>query len=169
MEYSVSSLGKGEIVYTVTDSQLSIHKLKRDERTDIPLSEVRKARLLSMQGICYTYLWTPQGKIKIQSRSVRGPGRYEDKPTEYKLFVQELHEKLAKANRNTVYAAGSTAIFIMGWVLVVLGLSGLVLRWGFGLRGTLPIALSAGLGLPLVLLGRVKSYSPDALPAKYLP
>ncbi len=169
MEYTVSSLGKGETTYTVTESQLSIHKLKKDQRTDLPLSEVRKVKLLAMQGIYYTYLWTPQGKIRIMSRSIRGPGRYEDKPTEYKLFVGELHEKLAKASSNTIYAAGSMAVFIMGWILVVLGLFGFVLRWGFGLRGTLPISLSAAVGLPLILLGRVKSYSPDAITAKYLP
>ncbi len=169
MEYTVSAIGRGESIFTVTDTQLSIRIPKRERRMDIPLTEVRRVKLLAMQGVCYTYLSTQQGKIRILSRSIDGPGRFEDKPLEYTLFVKELHEKLAKANRNTVYSAGSLAFFVMGWVFVALGLSAFVLRWGFGLRGTLPMGFAAALGVPLILLQRVKSYSPDALPAKYLP
>ena len=169
MEYSVHAIGRGETTFTLTDTQLSIHSHKREQRTEIPLSEVRKVRLLSMQGIYYTYLWTPQGKTKILSRSIHGPARLEDKPGEYRLFVTELHAKLGAAAPHAAYLAGSTVYFIMGWVLVALGVLVLVLRLGFGSRGVLRFGFAAALGVPLILLGRVKHYLPDSLPEKYLP
>lgn len=169
MSLTVSAIGKGERTFTATDAALEIHHHKSDSQESVAYADISKVQLLTMQGVFYTYVTGPSGKIRILSRSIRGPGRFEDLGAAYTKFVTDFHSKLGRASSGVEFRAGSSSLYIGGLLLVALGVVGIILRWGFGLRGTLPVVVSAAVGLPLVLLGRVKHYDPNRIPQHYLP
>ena len=169
MEYKVSALAKGETIYSLGPSQLTITNAKKETRFDIPYSQVAGVKLMVSQGVYFAYVKTPQGKFTVLSRSITGVGRFKDNYQEYKEFIQAFHEKLADANPQVRLIAGSTTMFILGLILVLLSIAAVILQVGFGLRGALRFGLTIVIAVPLIILGRTKTYKADSVPEKYLP
>ena len=169
MEYAIKKGKNTEVSYMVDESQLRFTNSKTGESVEIPHTEVIRIRLFVSQGIGYMYIKAREHKLKIISRSMEGVGKFVNRQTEYRTFVESYHHTLGSANKDVKLLGGSTAMFILGCICIVLGLSGFVLKWGFGIRYSLRLAFALAIGIPAVVAGISKTYSAETIPQKYLP
>jgi len=134
--------------------------------------------LREFKGVYRMKVFRRSGKtLSIPSRHFEGIGQFEDRGPQYREFLHHLHEGCVRANPGIEYVVGSTLLYWMGWIFLLLGT---VLGGGMAASPFVGIdrphvwnlwmiPALFGVGASFVLQGRVRRYEPDAIPAKFLP
>jgi hypothetical protein len=180
MEYRLTThLGSGPVEYRLEQDRLVVTREKSGQRVDVPFSDIRSINLRQdMPGAWTARIERGAGKaITIPSRHFVGLGKFEDRGPEYVAFVRRLHEASSAANPQIHFVAGSTSLYWIGWILVVVaGLLSAMLIGVLAVKGRAP-PLQVVLSVPVVIVvgvafirqGRGKAYDPRALPKDLLP
>jgi len=145
----------------------------------IPYGNIRSMRLITFAGAGGTQARAVlttfgQGRHKIGSHHYVSLGNFEDRSDSYVPIVRELARRIADANPQSLFIAGSFGLWL-GWVIVcflVLALAALVVVAVledapplFGLIGAIALVVTAG---PLAMLWAIrnlpKSFDPKSVP-----
>lgn len=183
MEFEIAThVGSGTTRYVLTNDVLEVHP-EKSAATILPLSRIRRIHLKQdMPGMFMTEIRSEMGPmLRLSSRHFLGVGRFEDRGAQYAAFVRALIAATGRAQPSVELIAGSSLLFWIGWVLLIMvGVLGVMLLYAFvtGLfasRGTPPIGgiISVPLGVVIgggfVRQGRAKTFGPGDPPAKFLP
>lgn len=181
MEYRLTThLGSGAVEHRIEQDRLVVTREKSGQRVDVPFSDIRAINLRQeMPGAWTVRIVRGAGKtITIPSRHFVGFGQFQERGPEYVAFVRRLHEASSAANPQIRFIAGSTVLYWIGWILVVVtGLLGAILLGALAVGGprtppwrvvfSVPVALLVGSAF--IRQGRAKTYGPRALPGNLLP
>ncbi len=169
----------GEITHVIERDRLVVTYAKSGRTESIPFSSIREINLRQeMAEIFSTFVKREGGStLRITSRHFRGLGRFDDRRAEYGAFVRSLLGAVAETQASTRFTLGSSLLYWLGWVLVVLGIAftGLVIV-AMASRGALP-PLRSLFVLPVIFVvgggfvrqGRARPFDPMHPPSDLLP
>jgi hypothetical protein len=178
LEYALNvDFRSGEVRHVLEKDRLVLSYAK-DGRTDsIPLASIREINVRMDMGIPHTYVKRDGGRtLLIPARHFRALGIFDDRFAEYSAFVRALLEATSETGSTTRFTAGSSILFVLGVVLVALGVVFTVLVAVASIaRGLpplrlllfLPFALISGGGL--ARSGRARAIDPRRPPRDLLP
>lgn len=149
----------------------------------IPYAGIRCLRLITFAGAGGTQArailtTSGHGKHKIGSHHYLSLGNFEDRTASYIPFIRKLASRVAEANPQARFVAGSFGLWL-GWVIVcllVLALAGLVVVAVLedappllGLIGVVVMVATAGpLAVRWAVRNLPKPFDPKSIPNEYL-
>ena len=169
----------GEVTHVIERDRLVVTYAKSARTESIPFSSIREINLREeMADIFSTFVKREGGgTLRITSRHFRGLGKFDDRRAEYGAFIRSLVRAVAEAHASARFTLGSSLLYWLGWVLVVLGVAftGLVVVASAS-RGALP-PLRMLFVLPVVFFmgggfvrqGRARAFDPMHPPSELLP
>ncbi len=183
MEFAIAPhLGSGVMHYHLEDHALRVVAEKSGREDVIPFSRIQRIHLREdMVGVFSADIRVESGPaLRLTSRHFLGLGRFEDRGPAYGAFMRALVAACGRINPTTELLAGSSLLYGLGWVLVVLAIvMGLLVGAAllFGATNGRPPPVSGLLVLPLALVvgggfirqGRGKTFVPTEPPARFLP
>ena len=183
MQYEIAThLGSGTTRYVLSDGMLEVHPEKSASRS-IPLARIRRIHLKQdMPGMYSIEVRSDDGPpLRITSRHFLGLGRFEDRGPDYTAFARALIAATGRAQPAVELIAGSSLLFGIGWVLLVMvGILGVMLLAAFAtgalaergpppLSGIITIPLGLVIGGGFVRQGRAATFVASDPPQKFLP
>lgn len=151
----------------------------------VPYRDVRKVRLafrpLTMQSYRFiAEIWSRGGpKLSLASSSPRGIVGHEQHDEHYKVFVTELHRRIAAAGGDVEYLSGSPSFLYWPGVVVFFGLcAGVLLLVKQAMESDSKVAFLVVGAMLLFFLyqtgmffyrNRPGRYTPDTLPKDVMP
>lgn len=183
MEFAIAPhLGSGVMHYHLEEHALRVVAEKSGREEVVPFSRIQRIHLREdMVGVFSADIRVESGPaLRLTSRHFLGLGRFEDRGPAYGAFMRALVAASGRVNPSTELLAGSSLLYWLGWVMVVLAI-GMGLLVGaallFGATSGRPPPLGGLLVLPLALVvgggfirqGRGKTFMPTEPPARFLP
>lgn len=178
-EYTLNlHMGSGEVRHVVERDRLVVTYEKTARTESIPFDGIREINLRQeMPGVYTTYIRRHAGKtLMIPSRHFKSLGVFDDRRADYAAFAGALLAACAKASPTTRLTAGSSALYFIGWILIVIGIAFsiavLVASIARGLPPlrmlfVLPVAIFMGLGF--LRQGRARPIDPASPPPEVFP
>jgi hypothetical protein len=184
MQFEIAThLGSGTTRYVLGEDALEIQADKTGQHTSVPLARIRRIHLKQdMPGMFSAEIRSDAGAtLRLTSRHFLGVGRFEDRGPDYAAFVRALVAKTARAQPSVELVAGSSLLFWIGWVLLLMvGILGVMLIVGFAtgaladrprppIGGLVSVPLGVVIGGGFVRQGRAKTFVASDPPAAFLP
>lgn len=168
----------GEVVHVLEPDRLVVTYAKKARTESVPFDTITEMNLREeLPGVLSVFVKRRGGStLRITSRHFVGLGRFDERVAEYSAFVRALCEAVASAKTSTRFTMGSSLLYVVGWVLVVLAIAFTVLVDVAALtRGlpplrvlfVLPVALFVGFGF--VRQGHARPFDPAHPPTHLLP
>ncbi|MBX3200224.1 MAG: hypothetical protein KF850_04880 [Labilithrix sp.] len=172
-------LGSGIISHSIEGDALVVTHEKNGRRVVVPFGDVTTLNLREELPGAWTLHIRRRGggTIVVPARHFVGFGQFELRAREYRAFVDQLGRACRAANPGVRYTRGSSGLFVLGVVLLVmLGALGVMLVYGLATghgppRRSVFVAVPAGLLVAVAFLkqGRAKPFDPAAIPEELLP
>lgn len=171
----------GAVKYTLSDTRLKLEWTRSGETRSVDLSEVVHVRLDASGSFGSCNLRLRAGpKVVIRSTSNGETGDRENEIKEYTEFIDSLHERLELLAPTAIFRGGNSSYISTGLFLTILTVIPSMAFLYFLLEQTdliglhilflLPLALIGPvLGIPSMLMGRPRDYSPKTVPFHLLP
>lgn len=168
-------------VYELTDDGLQIRQEGKPPNV-IAYDAIRSVRLrYHGLGWYVCVVRTDSQKFQLTNKHYVKYGEHDDRSENYAAFVTELHTRLQPHAATIDFRQGSNTLKWLGVAMLILFPIGsvatflltangrLVPTWNLRLAlSAVPVVLS-GMAIPLFKKGRTRPYSPESLPADFLP
>ena len=171
----------GVVKYTLSDTRLKLEWTRSGETRLVDLSEVVGVQLDAGGSFGSCTLRLRAGpKVVIRSTSNGETGDRENEIKEYTEFIDALHERLELLAPAAIFRGKNSSYISTGLLLTILtSIPSLAFSFflleqtdliGLHILFLLPLALIGPvLGIPSMLMGRARDYSPKAVPFHLLP
>lgn len=179
VEYRLNvHLGSGEVSHIVERDRLVVKYDKTGRSESIPFDSIREINLRQeMHGVYTTHVRRHAGKtLMIPSRHFKSLGVFDDRTTEYVPFVRALLDACRLASPTTRLSAGSSLLYVLGWILLVVGIGfciavavASIARGLPPLRMLFVLPVTIFMGLGFVRQGRARAIGTDGPPPEVLP
>ncbi|MEQ8712392.1 MAG: hypothetical protein RIC80_05215 [Cyclobacteriaceae bacterium] len=165
----------------LTQEHLMIHQGQRTD--DAPYASIKSVRLYYDPSRFATNKYQCEITLKnhatvlIKSVHYAGPTNFEDRASDYRAFITELHEHLAPLSDITFLAGNKPGCFSLNVLMIIATVVFVVIALfsfgsAIGLAIIFRLILFAGLlywGIKYLKRNKPKTYNPDNLPSSVLP